>query len=151
MYHSSPCNAILSKLLEVCSICGLGPGLVGIHSISLAARYRVAACSTALSPLNSLRLAPSVVSVLIWVGIHSMSLAVRYRVAACSSTLRRGLEKVNEARGHKCTPLLSFLQLGNVSFFFPLLAHSTAGAFDIVCRLDRDDTLDIRVVSMLVP
>ena len=25
---------------------------------------------------------------------------------------------------------------------FPLLAHSTAGAFDIVCRLDRNDTLD---------
>ena len=30
-------------------MCGLGPNLVGIHSVSLAARYRVAACSTTLS------------------------------------------------------------------------------------------------------
>ena len=30
-------------------MCGLGHNLVGIHSISLAARYRVAACSTKLS------------------------------------------------------------------------------------------------------
>ena len=30
------------------SVCGLGLDLVGIHSISLAARYRVAACSTTL-------------------------------------------------------------------------------------------------------
>ena len=29
-------------------MCGLGPDLVGIHSISLAARFRVAACSTTL-------------------------------------------------------------------------------------------------------
>ena len=39
----------LLTFLEWGSICGLGPDLVGIHSISLAARYRVAACSTALS------------------------------------------------------------------------------------------------------
>ena len=37
-----------SKLLEVGSVCGIGPDLVGIHSISLAARYRVAACSSTL-------------------------------------------------------------------------------------------------------
>ena len=59
-------SAISSSLLGVGSVCGLGPDLVGIHSISLAAHYRV---------------------------------------AACSSTLRRGLEKVSEARGHNCTPL----------------------------------------------
>ena len=45
---AGPYNAILSKLLEVGSVCGLGPDLVGIHSISLAARYRVAACSSTL-------------------------------------------------------------------------------------------------------
>ena len=44
-----PYNAKPSNLLGVGSICGLGPDLVGIHSISLAARYRVAACSTKLS------------------------------------------------------------------------------------------------------
>ena len=41
-------NALPSNLLGVGSICGLCPDLVGIHSISLAARYRVAACSTTL-------------------------------------------------------------------------------------------------------
>ena len=45
---AGPYNAISSKLLEVGSVCGHGPDLVGIHSISLAARYRVAACSSTL-------------------------------------------------------------------------------------------------------
>ena len=45
---AGPYNAITFKLLEVGSICGLGPDLVVIHSISLAARYRVAACSSTL-------------------------------------------------------------------------------------------------------
>ena len=42
-------NAIPSTLLGVGSVCGLGPDLVGMHSMSLAAHYRVAACSTTLS------------------------------------------------------------------------------------------------------
>ena len=42
-------NAIPSAPLEVGSVCGLGPDLVGIHSINLAAHYRVAACSTTLT------------------------------------------------------------------------------------------------------
>ena len=46
---AAPYNAIPSKLLAVGSVCGLGPDLVGIHSISLAARCRVAACSTTLT------------------------------------------------------------------------------------------------------
>ena len=37
---------------------------------------------------------------------------------ACSSILRRGPEKVKEARGHNCTPLFAFSPLGNMSFFF---------------------------------
>ena len=45
---AGPYNAITTKLLAVGSVCGLGPDLVGIHSISLAARYRVAACSSTL-------------------------------------------------------------------------------------------------------
>ena len=45
---AGPYNALPSTLLGVGSVCGLGPDLVGIHSISLAARYRVAACSTTL-------------------------------------------------------------------------------------------------------
>ena len=97
------CNGIPSELLEVGSICGLGPDLVGIHSISLAARYRV---------------------------------------AACSSTLRRGLEKVNEARGHKCIPLFALSTAWEQEFLFPSMTFHTARAFDTLCRLDRDDTLD---------
>ena len=62
---AGPHNAIPSDLLGVGSVCGLGPDLVGIHSVSLAARYRLAACST---------------------------------------TLSQGLEKINMARGHNCTP-----------------------------------------------
>ena len=42
-------NAIRTSLFGVGSVCGLCPDLVGIHSISLAARYRTAACSNTLS------------------------------------------------------------------------------------------------------
>ena len=91
------------KLLEVRSVCGLGPDLVGIHSISL---------------------------------------VVRYRVAACSSTLRRGLAKVSVARGHNCTPFFALCPAWEHEFLIPSMAFNTAGAFDIVCRLDRNDTLD---------
>ena len=45
---AGPYHAIPFNLLGVGSVCGLGPDLVGIHSISLAARYRVAACSSTL-------------------------------------------------------------------------------------------------------
>ena len=75
-------------------------------------------------------------------GIHSLSLAARYRVAACSTTLSRGLEKIRTARGHKCTPLFALSPIWEKEFLVPSMAFSTANAFDIVCRLDRDDTLD---------
>ena len=42
-------NAFPISLLGVGSVCVLGPDLVGIDSISLAARYRTAACSNTLS------------------------------------------------------------------------------------------------------
>ena len=41
---AGPHNAAPTSLLGVGSVCGLGPDLVCIHSISLAARYRTAAC-----------------------------------------------------------------------------------------------------------
>ena len=100
---AGPYNAMPSSLLQVPSICGLGPDLVGLHSISLAARYRV---------------------------------------AACSSTLRRGLAKINEAREHSCTPLFALSPARVHEFLFPSMTFHTANAFDIVCRLDRDDILD---------
>ena len=46
---AGPYNAIHTNLLCVGSVCGLGPHLVEIHSISFAARYRTAACSNTLS------------------------------------------------------------------------------------------------------
>ena len=46
---AGPYNALPFNLLGVGSVCGLGPDLVGIHSISLAARCRAAACSTTLN------------------------------------------------------------------------------------------------------
>ena len=101
---AGPFNAIRSAFLQVGYICGLGPDVVGIHSISLAARSRV---------------------------------------AACSSTLRRGLEKVNEARGHICTPLFALSPAWEQEFLLLSMTIHTANAFfDIACRLDRDDTLD---------
>ena len=56
--------------------------------------------------------------------------------------LRRSLEKVNEARGHNCTPLFALSFAWEHDFLFPSRTFHTANAFDIVCRLDRDDTLD---------
>ena len=46
---AGPYNAIPCNLLGVGSMCGLGPDLVGIHSISLAARFGAAACLTTLN------------------------------------------------------------------------------------------------------
>ena len=99
---AGPYNAIPSKLLAVGSVCGLGPDLVGIHPISLAARHRVAACST---------------------------------------TPTHGLEKVNAARGHNCTPLFALSPAWEYEFLLPSMACNTASAFDIICQLDRNDTL----------
>ena len=46
---AGPYNAFPTSVQGVASVCGLGPDLVGIHSISLAARYRTAACSNTLN------------------------------------------------------------------------------------------------------
>ena len=51
VYHSRTVQGCSSSLFQVGSMCGVGPALVGIHPISLAARYRVAACS--FSPQRS--------------------------------------------------------------------------------------------------
>ena len=91
---TGPYNAVPSSLLLVGSLCGVGPDLVGIHSIILEARC--------------------------W-------------VAACSLTLRRGLEKSMRHAGTIALLSLLFLTLGNKRFIH---------ALDIVCRVDRDDTLD---------
>ena len=100
---AGPYYAFPSHLLGVGSMCCLGPDLVGIHSISLAARCRVAACST---------------------------------------TLTQGLEKIQTARGHNCTPIFALSRTWEKEFLVPSMAYSTADAFDITYRLDRTGTLD---------
>ena len=100
---AGPYNATPSNLLGVGSVCGFGPDLVGIHSISLAARYRA---------------------------------------AACSSTFNQGLEKIWAAQGHNCAPIFARSPDWEKEFLAPSMACSTANAFDIVCRLERDGKLD---------
>ena len=46
---AGPYNAIPTSLLCVGSVCGLGPDLLGIHTLSLAARHRSAANSSTLT------------------------------------------------------------------------------------------------------
>ena len=64
------------------------------------------------------------------VGIHPISPAARHRVAACSFTLRRGLGKVNEGRGHKTNPLFA-LPVWEQELLFPSMTFHTANAFYI--------------------
>ena len=46
------------------------------------------------------------------------------------------------ARGHNCTLLFALSPAWEHEFLIHSMALSTADAFDIVCRLDRNDTLD---------
>ena len=45
-------------------------------------------------------------------------------------------------RGHNCTPLFALSPAWEQEFLFPTMTFHTANSFDIICRLDRDDTLD---------
>ena len=54
---AGPYNVKPTNLQSVGSVCGLGPDLIDIHSISLAARYRTAACSSTLKGLEKIRAA----------------------------------------------------------------------------------------------
>ena len=55
---AGPYTAIPSNLVRLGSVCGIGPDLVGVQSISLASRFRVAACSTTLwQGIEKIRLA----------------------------------------------------------------------------------------------
>ena len=100
---AGPYHAVPSYLLGVGSVCGLGPDLVGVHSLSFAARYRV---------------------------------------AACLPTLRRGFEKNPFGSWTRLHSYFRSLSPVWENFLVPSVACSTADAFDIVCRLDSNDTLD---------
>ena len=92
---------------------------------------------TTLYLLTFLELAPYVVLV-----HFSISLGARYRVAACSTTLSQGLEKIHSVRGHNGAPIFALSPVWQKEFLAPSMACSTANAFDIVCLLDRNGTLD---------
>ena len=62
-------------------------------------------------------------------GIHSISLAARKRVAACSTTLSQGLDKIQTAPGHNCTPFFDLSPIWEKEFLAPSMACSTANAF----------------------
>ena len=46
---AGPCNATPTSLLCAGSVCGLGPDLLGIHTLRLAARCRTVSNSSTLS------------------------------------------------------------------------------------------------------
>ena len=51
------------------------------------------------------------------------------------------LEQIQAARGHNCTPIFALSPVWEKEFLVPSMVLSTADAFDIVCRLDRNGTL----------
>ena len=65
-----------------------------------------------------------------------------HRVDECSTTHRQGLEKIQTARGHNSALIFALYLVWETGFFAPSMACSTANAFDIVCRLDRDGKFD---------
>ena len=52
-----PYNALHTNFLGVGSVCGLGPDLIDIHSISLAARYRTPVRNTLSQGLEKIQAA----------------------------------------------------------------------------------------------
>ena len=67
-------------------------------------------------------------------------MAARYRIVASSTTLTKALRK--SVRHVGTIALLSLLSPAwQHEFLFPSMAFNTASAYDIICRLDRNDTL----------
>ena len=93
---------------------------------------------TTLSPLNFWRLAPFVALALIWLASIPSAWRPAIGLQHAHPHIAEALKK--SVRHVDTIALLSSLSLpfGKKSF----LAFSTANAFDIVCRLDRADTLD---------
>ena len=97
---------------------------------------------TTLSPLHIFRWAPSVGLVLIWLAFILSVQRVAIGLQHAHPLSAEVLNKVNEARWHNCTPLLAHSPAWEQEFLFPSMTFHTVNAFDIVCQLDRNDTLD---------
>ena len=96
---------------------------------------------TTLYLLTFLDLAPYVVLVLtLWVFTPS-ALRLAIELQHVRARLPKALIKFNTARGHNCTPIFA-LPIGRKNSLFAPWPFCTADAFDIVCRSDRNSTLD---------
>ena len=91
-----PTFAIPTNLLRVGSVCGLGPDILGIRTLSLAAWY----------------------------------------------TFDNGLGKIQAAREYDHAPIHALSSEWKEKFLIPSVAHNTAEANEIVCRLDHNGKLD---------
>ena len=56
--------------------------------------------------------------------------------------LSQGLENIQAARGYNFAPIFALSPHWENEFLAPSMVCSTADAFNIVCRLDRDGKLD---------
>ena len=98
------------------------------------------ACTT-LYRLTFLELAPYVVLVLTWWVFTPSALRLAIGLQHARPRLAEVLKKISAARGHNCTPIFVLSPVWEKEFLVPSMACSTANAFDIVSRLDRNGTL----------
>ena len=96
---------------------------------------------TTLSPLNYLRLAPSVVLVLIWYAFIPSVWRLAIGLQRARPHFAEVLQESVRHAGTIAPVSLLYLPLGNMSFFSSM-PFNTANAFDIISRLDLNDTLD---------
>ena len=97
---------------------------------------------TTPSHLHFLGLAQFVALVLIWWAFIPSASRLAIELQHARPRLTNSLTKSNTARGHNCTPIFDLSPIWEKEFLVPSMARSTADALDIVCRLDRNDTLD---------
>ena len=98
--------------------------------------------SRPVQPYSVWGLAPFVALVLIWWVFTPPALRLATELQHARPRLPKALRKSNTARGHNCTPIIALSPVWEKDFLVPSVALSTEDAFDIVCRLDRNDTLD---------
>ena len=110
-----------------------------LDKATLKAEAHALQCFTA-GPYNAITTSlPSVGSVC---GFGPDRFAARYRTAACSNTLSQGLQKIQAAREIDFALVLALSSVWEKEFLAPSMARSTAGAFNMVCCLDRSGKLD---------
>ena len=97
---------------------------------------------TTLFRLISLELAPFVVLVLTWWVFTPSALRLAVELRHARPRFTKALKKSKRFVGTIALLFSLFLASGTKNFLFLPWPLSTADAFDIVCRLDRNATLD---------